>query len=58
MRPLLVALCVCFALAAPSFAGEVRAGQDPVAGSCSYIVVFKAGAVRSEAEAPSQPLAR
>ena len=50
MRPVLVALCVCFAVAAPSFAGEVRATQEPVAGS--YIVVFKAGAVRAEADAP------
>src|SRR5215210_2297413 len=52
IRPLLVALCVCLAAAAASFAGDVRATQDPVAGS--YIVVFKAGAVRAETEAPSQ----
>ena len=52
MRPVLVALCVCFAVAAPSFAGEVRATQEPVAGS--YIVVFKADAVRAGTEAPSQ----
>ena len=52
IRPALVALCVCLAVAAPSFAGEVSATQDPVAGS--YIVVFKSDAVRTEAEALSQ----
>jgi subtilisin family serine protease len=50
-RVLLLALCVGLAAAASSTAGEVRAAKDLVAGS--YIVVFKAGAVRSEAEAPS-----
>ena len=45
MRLVLVALFVCLATAASSAAGEVRAVQDPVAGS--YIVVFKADAVRT-----------
>jgi subtilisin family serine protease len=51
-RPLLAALLVCLAAAAPSAAGQVRAATEPIAGS--YIVVFKADAVRAAAEAPSQ----
>ena len=43
MRLVLVGLFVCLIAAASSAAGEVRAVQDPVAGS--YIVVFKANAV-------------
>ena len=45
MRLVLVGLFACLIAAASSAAGEVRAAQDPVAGS--YIVVFKANAVRS-----------
>ena len=41
MRLVLVGLLVCLIAAASSAAGEVRAVQDPVAGS--YIVVFKSG---------------
>jgi subtilisin family serine protease len=52
IRPVLVAVLVCLAAATSSAAGEVRAAQDPIAGS--YIVVFKADAVRGQAEAPSQ----
>ena len=54
MRPLLAAaLLVCLAVAAPSAAGEVRAvTQGSTAGS--YIVVFKADAVRAATEAHSQ----
>ena len=52
MRSVLVALLVCLATAAASAAGEVRAAKDPVAGS--YIVVFKADAVRAPGEARSQ----
>ena len=40
MRLVLVGLFACLIAAASSAAGEVRAVQDPVAGS--YIVVFKA----------------
>jgi subtilisin family serine protease len=51
-RPVLVGLLVCLAAAAPSATSDVRAATDPVAGS--YIVVFKADAVRSAAEPSSQ----
>jgi subtilisin family serine protease len=51
-RPLLLAVLVCLAAVAPSAAGQVRAAGNPVAGS--YIVVFKAGAVRAEGAGPSQ----
>ena len=52
-RPgLAAALFVCLATAAPSAAGELRAAKEPIAGS--YIVVFKADAVRSATEARSQ----
>lgn len=51
MRPLLVALFLCLALAAPSAAGELRTAKSPIAGS--YIVVFKDTAVRSPGERPS-----
>ena len=56
MRPLLAAaLLVCLAVAV-SAAGEVRAAQDSSADSTagSYIVVFKADAVRAATEARSQ----
>jgi hypothetical protein len=52
MRPVLVALLASLAAAAPSAAGEVRSAKDPIAGS--YIVVFKADAVRGATEARSQ----
>jgi subtilisin family serine protease len=53
MRPLLAAaLLMCLAVAAPSAAGELRAAEEPIAGS--YIVVFKSDAVRGAAEARSQ----
>ncbi len=53
MRPLLVAaLLGCLAVVAPSAAGEVSAAQASTAGS--YIVVFKANAVRAATEARSQ----
>ena len=52
IRPLLVGLLVCLAVAATPASGDVRAATDPIAGS--YIVVFKADAVRSAAEAQSQ----
>jgi subtilisin family serine protease len=53
MRPVLVALLVCLATAAFSAAAEVRAAaKEPTAGS--YIVVFKADAVRAPGEARSQ----
>ncbi len=51
-RFVLFALSACLVAAASSAAGEVRAAQDPIAGS--YIVVFKADAVRTAAEARSQ----
>ncbi len=51
MRPLLLAVLACLAAAALSAAGDVRAA-NPVAGS--YIVVFKADAVRANTEARSQ----
>ena len=56
MRPLLAALLVCLAVAASSAAGELRAAQDSTADSTagSYIVVFKANAVRAATEARSQ----
>jgi subtilisin family serine protease len=50
-RPLL-ALLVCLAVAAPSAAGQVRAAADPAA--ASYIVVFKADAVRAAGAGPTQ----
>jgi aqualysin 1 len=54
MRPLLAAaLLVCLAVAAPSAAGEVRAATQ-VSTAGSYIVVFKADAVRAATEAHSQ----
>ena len=52
IRHLLGGLLVCLAVAAPSAAGEVPAATEPVAGS--YIVVFKADAVRSAAETLSK----
>ena len=52
IRPLLVGLLVCLAVAAPSAAGGASADTEPAAGS--YIVLFKADAVRSAADAPSQ----
>jgi subtilisin family serine protease len=52
MRFLLVALSACLVAAAPSAANQVRAANDPVAGS--YIVVFKADTVRAATEARSQ----
>jgi subtilisin family serine protease len=53
IRPgLAAALFVCLATAAPSAAGELRAAEDPIAGS--YIVVFKSDAVRGAREARSQ----
>ncbi len=52
MRPLLAAaLLVSLAVAAPSAAGEASAAQSTAG---SYIVVFKADAVRAATEAPSQ----
>ena len=45
IRPLLVALCVCLAAAAPS-SRVSPAAKDPIEGS--YIVVFKADAVRAD----------
>ena len=57
MRPLLAAaLLVCLAVAASSAAGEIRAAQDSTADSTagSYIVVFKANAVRAATDARSQ----
>ena len=51
-RLVLVALSVCLTAAASSFASGAGATQD--ASSGSYIVVFKADAVRSAAETPSQ----
>ena len=54
MRPLLAAaLLVCLAVAAPSAAGETRAATQ-VSTAGSYIVVFKADAVRAATEAHSQ----
>src|SRR5918994_7379122 len=54
MRPLLAAaLLVCLAVAAPSAAGEIRAATQ-VSTAGSYIVVFKADAVRAATEAHSQ----
>ena len=47
-RPLLVAVLVCLALAAPSATGAGDAATDPVASN--YIVVFEPGAVRSASE--------
>ena len=52
IRTLLVALCACLIAAAPAAAGEVRRAQEPTGGS--YIVVFKAAAVRANTEATSQ----
>ncbi|HEY6416132.1 MAG TPA: S8 family serine peptidase, partial [Acidimicrobiales bacterium] len=52
MRPVLVALLLCLATAATAAAAEVRAAKGPAAGS--YIVVFKADAVRAPGEARSQ----
>jgi serine protease len=51
-RPLLLALLMCLAASAPSAAGQVRAAKDTIAGS--YIVVFRAGAVRAAGEGPLQ----
>jgi subtilisin family serine protease len=51
MRAVLVALLVGLATAATAAGGEVRAAKDPAAGS--YIVVFKADAVRAPGEARS-----
>ena len=50
-RPVLVGLLVCLAAVAPSAAGDVHAATQPAAGS--YIVVFKANAVRAADEARS-----
>src|SRR5262245_26178682 len=51
MRVVLVALFVGLAAAATAAGGDVRAAKDPAAGS--YIVVFKADAVRAPGEARS-----
>ena len=52
MRLVLVALLVALATAAAAAGGDVRAARDPAAGS--YIVVFKADAVRTPGEAGAQ----